>query len=331
MYNLAIYDADYIAFAAASLAEEKTINVIHKQSGREKEFKTRTEFYGHWRKKNGGWLAEVNKSRETPFVVDDFDIIDVQTPAPFGMAVNVVNTIIDSVQQRLGLSDKDYYGFVGKGKSFREDISTIIKYKGNRESSMRPIHLDAIKQYLVDKKNCEWQSGIEVDDRVVMECYKKKDRVIVAVDKDSMGTACNVFNPDKMDVPKDCNVFGKIYIDDQKEVRGVGRKWFYLQCLYGDDSDNYFANSACDVKWGKKSAYDMLAPCKTDKECWQALVDGYKQLYPEPKTITGWRGDEILIDWKYVIQENVTLAHMLRFVGDKIVVDDVLDRLGIIV
>lgn len=330
--TLAVYDADWVVFAASALAEERTINVIHKQSGREKEFNTRSEFYGNWRKKDGGWLAEVNKTRDTPFLVDEFDIVDVQTPKPFGMCVNIIKTCIESVQYKLGLGEDDYYGFVGKGDSFREDASTIIKYKGNRDESLSPIHLSEAKQYIVDQHNSEWQEGIEVDDRTVMECYRKPNRILVAKDKDAVGTGCLVFNPDQMDVPQDCHNLGKLWIDDKKKVRGYGRKFFMWQIMYGDSSDNYFSTSACpDTRFGEKSAYNLLAPCKTDKECWQALVDGYKTLYPEPKAVVGWRGDEILIDWKYVMQENVTLAHMLRWDGDKIVIDDVFHRLNIVV
>lgn len=329
-HTLAVYDMDFVVFQAAALAEERTITVVHKQSGREKSFKTRTDFYGHWKKKQGGWLAEVNKTRETPFLVDEFDIIDVQTPSSFGHCVNVINTQIEAIQSKLNFGADSYYGFVGNGNSFREKVSTIIKYKSNRDNMLRPIHLSEAKQYVVDKCNCEFQEDIEVDDRVVMECYKNPERILVAVDKDSMGTGCLVFNPDKMDTPLDCNCFGKLYLNDKNEVKGYGRKWFYYQIAYGDDSDNYFANSANpEYRWGEKSAYNALAGAKTDKEALQALVDVYKTLYPEPKVITGWRGNEITVDWKYMLQENTTLAHMLRFEGDKILVDDVLNRLGI--
>jgi hypothetical protein len=61
----------------------------------------------------------------------------------------------------------------------------------------------------------------------------------------------------------------------------------------------------------------------------EALVKGYKTLYPAPKKIISWRGDEITVDWLYCLQENFTLAHMLRHRGDKIVVADLLKKLNI--
>ena len=70
--KLAVFDMDYVAFQAAALSEERSVNVIHKQSGREMKFANRTEFYGNWRKKDGGWLAEKNKGRDSPFLLDGY-------------------------------------------------------------------------------------------------------------------------------------------------------------------------------------------------------------------------------------------------------------------
>jgi hypothetical protein len=52
-------------------------------------------------------------------------------------------------------------------------------------------------------------------------------------------------------------------------------------------------------------------------------------LYPAPKKITGWRGDEILIDWKYVLRENFTLARMLRWKDDVVDLDEVMRKLKV--
>jgi hypothetical protein len=100
--------------------------------------------------------------------------------------------------------------------------------------------------------------------------------------------------------------------------------------MNGDSSDNYFANSANpDVKWADMSAYNVLKDAKNDKEAWEALVRGYKTIYPAPRKIVGWRGDEIEVDALYMLQENFSLAKMLRWKGDKVDVKQVLDKLGV--
>ena|ERR1700741_1099742 len=137
-----VWDYDYIKYTIGSIAEKRTILVTHKESGNQKEFKTRTEFYGHYKAKAGGWLAEQNAKRLTPWLVDDFTIEDVQTPEPVKFATRAVDQHIENVCDRVG--SNDYYGYIGKGDSWRVEKSTILKYKGSRAAMLRPIHLEAI-------------------------------------------------------------------------------------------------------------------------------------------------------------------------------------------
>ena len=84
-----------------------------------------------------------------------------------------------------------------------------------------------------------------------------------------------------------------------------------------------------DVKWGEMSAYKALVDCKNDKELFEAAIGVFKHLYPETKVVKGWRGDDITIDWLYVMQECLDMCHMLRFDSDRIYLPDVFDKLGI--
>lgn len=323
-----VIDADIIKFRAAALAEDRTIHVVHKHTGDEHTFGTRTEFYGNHFKKDGGWLAKQNVGRVTPLLPEDFTITDVQTPKPVSFAKRAVDSQIESILYKLG--SNDYYGFVGKGESFRVDYSTILKYKSNRAGAIRPIHLDGVSDYLIKKHNCEIQEYLECDDRVVCDWYAKEADVVVMMEKDGYGTGVLLFNPDEMDTPLDTSGLGRLYINGKKKVKGHGRKWKYQQCLSQDDSDFYKANCASDVKWGEKSAFQLLDPCKTDKECFEALVTGFKKLYPYSKVIKGWRGEEIEIDWLYVFNECLNLCHIHRHKdGDFIDTKDVLTKLGV--
>jgi hypothetical protein len=322
-----VIDFDFVKFEAASLAEERSIIVTHKASGNQKEFATRTEFWGDWRKKEGGWLAEQNKSRLSPMLAEEFDVEDRQTPKGMAVAKQVVRSRIEGICAKAGT--EDYYGYVSKGTSFREGISTVLRYKGNRSGLIRPLLLDDVSEYLIKRHNTTYQEHWEVDDRVIMDWYADKSLTVVMVDKDAMGCEVNLLNPDTMDEPMEIRGLGGLWIDGNKQVKGYGRKWLYMQCGSSDLSDNYAANSACDTKWGPKSMYQLLAPCQTDKECFEALIKAYVKLYPAPKKITGWRGDEIEIDWLYMLNENFQLARMRRWVGDEFHVQDVLTKLGI--
>jgi len=334
-----IFDYDPILYAAGSVGETRTVKIIHRQSGDEYEFDTRTLFWGHWKKKAGGWLADYNKGADSPRFPEEFDVVDVQTPEPIENCLHTVKQMIKSTCEVLGTSN--YYGYSGKGKVFREDISTILKYKGNRDGNLRPLHLDELKEYLRKHHSCEIVTGVEADDACSIDsynAYKKwlktksdKDKYILAfVDKDYLQCAGHMYNTNTQEGVCSYDGFGWLKPNDKGDIKGRGRMWLYQQVLDSDESDNYAANSASDMKWGEKKSYDLLKDCTNDKEAFEALVLGYKTLYPQPKKIVGWRKDEIEIDWLYVLQENFNLAKMLRAYDEKPTdVKAVLTKLGV--
>lgn len=344
------FDYDPLLYAAGAQGEKKSIHVVHRESGDEYEFANRTLFWGHHGKKAGGYLAEWNAGKTTPRMPDEFDITDVQTPEPITHCLHTLKAVINRVKEYVDA--KKYYGYSGKGTVFREHVSTMVKYKGNRDNVLRPIHLDDLKQYLVRNHACEIVVGIEADDAVAMDsrtAYLKWKQtgadedllVTAAVDKDYDQCAMHIVHPfDLGEIRSHDGSFGWLDVKVtektvkgkpvvERKVFGRGRKWLYQQVLDGDDADNYFANAASQVKWGQMSAYDLLKDAKNDKEAFQALVKGYKTLYPQPVEWTGWRGDRIVVDWLYALQENFTLAMMLRHKDDKMNVKETLTKLGV--
>lgn len=331
----AVIDFDWVCFTAASAGQSTKIVVTHKKSGNVKEFKTRTDFYGHWKKKEGGWLGDLNKKREEEgkplFSVEDFEIEDVVMPEPLPNVLHTVKRMVERVLEQTEATKLK--GFISGGDTYRLDKSTIIEYKGNRKDTEKPLLFEDVREYILKKYSPEVISDVETDDALIMEAYKKPDHVVVAVDKDAKGCPVKVFNPDKPDDGVvDCDCFGELWVDtnSSKTVRGKGRLFLYFQVAWADPVDNYKANSASDKKWGDKGAYKRMSQCTNDKEAWEALVEIYKDLYPEPKTIKGWRGEDIEVDWLYVLQENFDMARMLRHPKDHDVkVVDILNKLGV--
>lgn len=323
----AVIDLDYIKYAAASAGEKRTIKAIHKSKGDEFICKTRTELYGHWRKKDGGLLAEMN-AKGSNYSPDDFDIIDIQTPEPIA---NVLHTAKMMFQAALYMAQADSYSaYLGKGDSFRVGLSTILKYKGNRDNLIVPLALQDVSDFLIKKYSPDIVTELEADDAVVIDAYNDRDKVVIGVDKDYRGCDVLLMNPNKPDEGVlDCSGFGSLWLDSKGKVTGKGRMFLYLQVLSKDVTDNYAANSASAVAWAEKSAYKALKDCKNDKEALDALVKAYKFLYPEPKLITGWRGDQFEVDWLYVARENWQMARMLRWHGDAVDLRDVLLKVGL--
>lgn len=326
-----VLDIDWVKYTAASVGETRTVLVKHLPTGREKEFTNRTEFWGRG-KKTTGWLGEQNEIRIEkglePFTADEFEITDVQTPEPIENVLHTVKLMVETALNESGATS--YKAILGKGDSFRVERSTLMEYKGNRKDSLKPLLLDDVIEYIIKKYNPIIVEDIEADDMCVMECYGKDNHFIIGVDKDHYAQPVKFYNVNKPEEGiVDGNQFGKLWIDEKGKVRGVGRMFLYFQIASGDSADNYKANCFSNTKWGDKSAYNALVDCTNDKEAWEALVKIYKKLYPEPKIVVGWRGDEIDIDWLYVLEENFTMARMLRYDGDEILVKDILDKYGI--
>lgn len=324
----AILDLDYVKYASASVGEKRSIVVTHKSSGREKEFNTRTEFYGRDKAKSGGWLGELNAKRESPFAIDEFDIVDRQVAEPIDHVLQIAKTQVEGDLKRLGTNK--YKAFLGKGDSFRVDLSTLKKYKDNRKDMLRPLHMDAVTEYLERKFKAEIVTGIEADDRCVIEAYNNPNAVIQGLDKDYYGQPVKFFNVNRPDEGiQDCNQFGSLWLDDKGDVRGIGRMHLYWQMASNDTSDNYAANCFSEIKWAGKSAYKSLVEAKTDTEAWGKLKGIFQYLYPEEKTVLGWRNDPIDITWDYVLNEMFVMARMLRFEGENLNAYDVMDKLGV--
>lgn len=226
---ISVWDYDYIKYTVGAACEKRSISVTHNTTGNTKSFKTRTDFWGHHLKKEGGWLGEQNVGKEAPWTESDFTIIDVQEPEPISFALSTVKNYISKINDKIGANS--YYGYIGKGDSWRVERSTILKYKGNRADTLKPLLLDEIEEYILNHHAGEVVRGLEADDQCVMDCTANQDLCLIGVDKDYQGTILKLFNPDKMEQPIKIKGLGSLYLDAKGKVRGEGRKFFYFQVL----------------------------------------------------------------------------------------------------
>lgn len=340
METVAVFDYDPIVYAAASVGEERYIVVKHLPSGTTKEFKNRTTFYGRTRDRDGGWLGDLNNERAKdglkPFPPEHFLIEDKQRVKED--IRNVLHTAKMMVAGSVKAVKADtYVGYLGgKTPLIRLEKSNLLEYKGNRKDLITPLLKDDVMEYLHKHHSAEFcEDGLEADDwciiRALEENSKGNKGIVITSDKDVLGNPVLSYNPDKPeDGIVDGDVFGSLYLDSEKVVRGVGRLFKYFQVSYGDPVDNYKANSQSDVNWGPLKAYNLLKDCKSDKEAWEAMYQIYNTLYPEPKEIETWRGELVTIDALTCLQEVWDCAHMRRTPDDVVDVRKVLNNLGIL-
>lgn len=329
-----ILDADFISFAAACAFQTTYILASHTAIADPIKLPNKTSLWGGHKLKNGGFIAEYNELNFCDLKPADFSYTEHQEPLPLDLAKRSVDLRIEALLKETGADS--YKGFVGRGQVFRVEMSTLLRYKGTRMEKARPIHLTDLKQYLVDKHNCTWVENLESDDAVSiagLAAYQKwkvsgeeSDKgIMVFEDRDLTQVEGWQYHVGQSVVPELRVGYGRIWRDAKGKVRGWGRLHLYWQLMRTEKSDNFSASCFSDVKWGDVKAFSLLSECKNDTEALAALLDGFKTLYPEPKTVVGWRGRdtdgnlieeykdfEIEIDAVYVMNECFNMAKMLR-------------------
>ncbi len=326
-----LYDLDYIKYTAASAAEIRTIKVLHEGAGILEEFKNQTEFVGRKRSKDGGWLAQHNEKNGEDLKFEDFSILTKQKALPFNTVEMIADKMISKDIDQSRMDSVRFY--IGGGDDYRECKSTLLKYKGNREGAIKPILLKETEEYLIRKYGATVVTDIECDDQLVIDAYKRKDRVVMGVDKDFYAQPVKFYNCNRPEEGVvDCAGLGELRKQKKSgknSIRGFGRKFLYWQMCAGDTADGYKPTCFSESRFGEIAAYNALVDCRTDKECIESMVKVFKNLYPKPKQIIGWRGDSLKIDWLYVMNEMFQMARMLRYEGDEINIVKVMEGLGV--
>jgi len=153
--------------------------------------------------------------------------------------------------------------FLTGSKNFRVDIATIKPYKGNRPDS-KPLHYQAIKDYLIGKWGAEVTTGYEADD--ALGIHQTDDTCIASIDKDLNcipGEHYN-WNHDKL-----------YHVDEIEATRN-----FYHQLLTGDSTDNIQGIPGV----GEKGAIKKLKGLVSEEDLyWRALHEyTYCNKYDKP-------------------------------------------------
>lgn len=315
---IAVIDGDEIAYKIAAACEIRTIKATNTTNSESSVFKHRTE------------LKKFLAGLEVPeghFIIEDGQTADVLANALHSVKVSIesIQTACKADKIEIYLSGKD---------NFRDTIPLPTKYKSNRSDNLRPLLLTDIRAYIAKKYDAKTVDGEEVDDVVchrMWDGYKSKQKIIgTTQDKDACGSSGWLFNPEKMTEPLFIDGLGSLTLDSKGKVRGTGRKWGYLQWIVGDPTDCYNPSEIAKVRYGEKSAYKLLEPLQTDKECIQAVYDLYKSWYPGETTYTDWTGFDRTEDVFFIMQMYLDCYWMRRWEGDRPLVREMLTKLEIV-
>lgn len=318
-----IVDADTIAFASAAQAQDTSIIATHIETGKSKEFKNITE------------LKDIMKAKGT---IDRFNELSIENkiePQRVEFALsnvkNKLKFIKDSVQ-----ADKTIIVLGGKS-TYRQSLPLPSPYKNNRAD--KPIHLQACKEYMLDKHGAYLVNEIETDDEVTILCeeYKAKgwDVVLSSPDHDSFQMhGISLFNYKESDIEK---AFSKLNLHSFQVIKkgtynksiGSGVGYLAGQMLYGDPTDTYNPTEIAGIRYGMQSAAKDLKGCIEPKDFLEVVVRKYQEWYKEPVTYTAWDGKEYTKDWKEILQLYYQCAYMLRSRDDKAIAEEFFGNYGV--
>ena len=178
------------------------------------------------------------------------------TPEPLDNVKKTAVTFLEAIINLLGCGYKGYLS--GKG-NFRYDIATILPYKGNRSSFVKPYHYDNLRQFFVETYQAEMSSQMEADDLIGLNHNPEED-IIVTKDKDLNCIPGLHFNWSN----NSC-----FYLFEHQADAS-----FYCQLLTGDATDNILGIYGI----GAKSDHLQTIKCmKGSREMFDYVVEIYKK------------------------------------------------------
>lgn len=331
----AIIDIDTLIIHAALAGQETSVVVTHKETNWTKTFKNQTEFFGHFKKKEGGWLGGVNAKKIEkglePVSADDFEITPVvekiadqyTEDGTIITAETVVKGRFKNKIEAITSQDwcKDFKICFGTGKNFRYDIAQTQPYKSERP--IKPLLYETVRDYMLwkYKNNMLIVDQVETDEIVTQELWKGWVKAKRDFDKLSV-VGCWI--------DKDLAQFPQLHYNFDKPELGLVQitpieavKKLATQCLMGDNIDTvpglpalpedmYIQHSLRKTKGiGETTAKGVLASADTPKEVFQRVIAAYKGHYGEEKQpFTSFRGEESERDWLDHLNEQFRLLRM---------------------
>ncbi len=315
-------DGDLVAYRHAAAAETTAIIAKHLKSGREKEFKTRTEF------------KKFLTDKGLTFEPTDYEITDEQYPLDISFAVSTVNKSMEKLQESTWCDEVEIY--LGGGKTFRHDLALPTAYKNNRADNIKPVHLTAVRNHLKRKYKAKIvENGLEVDDVVTIRAYEAlyndQEAVLASVDKDSYQCqGIHLYNwlaeEPKIELIPDVGTLRK----EKSAIKGNGLKFLAFQVLAGDTADTYKGYELSKLSYGPVKAMKALADANTEKEIMQIMFAEFKRLYPDKFDYTDCHGKEHTADWQDMLKMYWKCAYMKRSWNDPSSVYDFMDERGIV-
>jgi len=224
----------------------------------------------------------------------------------------------------------------GSTKGGRADYAVTKPYQGNRAEKTPPEHLDTIRAYMGEELPSVVSLDQEADDALAQANYlaiqagTPELSVLVSQDKDLNMVPGYYYDFINKEVSSLDNSFGwiELYRPDKKpgaktkpaaKIIGRGTKYFWAQTLMGDTADNIaglpstFEDNKVK-KVGTVAAFNYLADCTSDLECYDVVRKLYRQSKHE---WVAWDTQQP-VTWAQALYGDMHLLWMRRSPEDRV-------------
>jgi hypothetical protein len=192
----------------------------------------------------------------------DIEEIEVRIIAePVEYCLSTVKRMTAGIVEKAGA---ETYNIILSGKdNFRVKTATIQPYKGQRTAA-KPIHFDAIRNYITTVLNCITTVGEEADDYLSYRAVSHNE-TIATVDKDLNNTEGWHLN---------WNKDGMYYVDARTADQN-----FWVQMLTGDSTDNIAGIFKLTGTKASAAMKQEVQSCATYKEMRQCVIETYQRCF----------------------------------------------------
>jgi 5'-3' exonuclease len=192
---------------------------------------------------------------------------------------------VDAQIEDLGsqLEADDYVVALTDKHNFRKDV--MPTYKANRKEKRKPMVLNALRKYVMEKHNGVIWKNLEADDVLGIMATEPTDeeRIIVSIDKDLK------------QIPATLSTDGVLFKETPLKLADY---WFMIQTLSGDAVDGYTGLPSVGIKTAEKfiSKYTMVPIL----DLWKIVVKLYEEKgYTEGEALQQARVARILRHGEY--------------------------------
>lgn len=191
---------------------------------------------------------------------------------PVHHAYHLIKTNIMKIINGAKLDSYKLYLTANDKSNYRFDIAKTQPYKGNRVAP-KPVHYQALRDYMVDHWGAEVISGREADDAMgIAQMQGQGKTIICGIDKDLLmipGLHYNFVS----DIHYRFEDPGELFKHKRGKILGGGLKFFYAQMLMGDAADNIPGLKGV----GPIKALEMLDKLDTEEQMLYTVRKAYEK------------------------------------------------------